>query len=216
MSHSAVLFDLDGTLLNTIDDLTDAINAALAKSGLPARSVAECRYFVGDGVQQLVLRSLPEGRRDAATAAAITEAYRAAYAANWDRKTTVYEGIPELLDGLTARAVAMAVFSNKPDDFTRLMVARLLPRWPFAAVRGARGDRPRKPDPAVALEIARDIGVCPADFLYVGDTDTDMQTAAAAGMYAVGALWGFRTADELLRNGARTLIAHPSELLRLV
>src|SRR3989304_2708922 len=124
--YKAVLFDLDGTLLNTIEDLTDAMNQALAACGYPPRTVEECKRFVGDGVRNFVLRALPEDHRgDQEMASKVMALYRQAYSKNWDKRTRPYEGIPQLLDELTARGLAMAVYSNKPDDFTHLTVRRL-------------------------------------------------------------------------------------------
>jgi len=216
MEFHAVLFDLDGTLLDTIDDLADSMNAALAARGFAPRSVQECKRFVGDGVERFAARALPEEHRDEATIAAVVAVYRREYERRWADKTRPYEGMGELLDELSRRGLPSAVLSNKPDDFTRLMVAQLLGRWTFASVRGARKGEALKPSPQTALSIAADLGIAPAEFLYVGDTNTDMQTANAAGMYAVGALWGFRTAEELTVNGAKTLIAQPMELLDLL
>jgi phosphoglycolate phosphatase len=213
---AAVLFDLDGTLLDTIDDLTGAMNAALGRLGFPPRTPAECKVFVGDGVENFILRSLPEAHRDKATAASVAPLYREAYGRNWADKTRPYDGIPELLDALVARGMKLAVLSNKPDDFTRLMVQKLLPRWRFDAIAGERAAHPRKPDPAAALEIASALGVQPARFLYLGDTNTDMRTAAAAGMFPVGALWGFRSADELRASGARVLVKRPADVIAVL
>jgi phosphoglycolate phosphatase len=216
MPYNAILFDLDGTLLDTLEDLADSMNAALARMGAPAHPVAGYKRFVGDGVIELCRRTLPADRRDEATIQAAAQAMRAEYSGRWDRKTRPYDGIPELLDELTARRVAMAVLSNKPDDFTKLCVKKLLPRWRFDAVRGLDPGGTKKPDPAGALAIARQLGVAPAGVLYLGDTDTDMRTAVAAGMFPVGARWGFRPAEELLANGAKVLIARPEELLGLL
>jgi len=213
---SALLFDLDGTLLDTIEDLRDSMNAALASLGCAPRSVEECKLFVGDGLRNFALRALPEGRRDEQSVARCMEAMRRRYAEHWADKTRPYEGVPELLEELTRRGLPMAVLSNKPDDFTRLMVARLLPKWRFAAVHGEQPGTPRKPDPAAALRIAADLGLRPERILYLGDTDTDMRTAVAAGMFPVGALWGFRGAGELIDNGARELISRPTDVLGLV
>lgn len=215
-SFQSVLFDLDGTLLDTLDDLADAMNEALAVMGLPGCTVEQCKYFVGDGVRNFALRALPPDRRDEATLQRLLAVYRECYGRNWAVKTRPYAGVPEMLDGLAARGLPLAVLSNKPDDFTRLVVAKLLPRWTFAAVAGERPPAPRKPDPGAALEIANRIGVPPERFLYLGDTATDMRTAVAAGMFPVGALWGFRTAEELLAGGARVLVRQPAEVLKVV
>ncbi|OHB60263.1 MAG: hypothetical protein A2167_02190 [Planctomycetes bacterium RBG_13_46_10] len=111
---------------------------------------------------------------------------------------------------------AKAVLSNKPDDFTKLMVAKLLPDFSFNIVRGSEPSTPRKPDPTAAIQIADELKIPPEQFIYVGDTDTDMQTANSAGMFAVGALWGFRSAEELLANGAKVLVKTPLEILTLL
>jgi phosphoglycolate phosphatase len=216
MTYQAVLFDLDGTLLDTIEDLADSMNAALGALGLATRTVAQCKRFVGDGIVQYALRALPEGSRDDETVQRCIELMRAEYTRRWHAKTRPYEGIAELLDGLTRRGVAMSVLSNKPDDFTKLMVGEMLGNWRFEVVRGVGADGVKKPDPAGAIEIAQQLGVDPAAFLYVGDTDTDMQTAVAAGMFPVGCTWGFREAAELAAHGAKVLVDRPTELLELL
>ena len=215
MKYKAVLFDLDGTLLDTLDDLADSMNAALATLGAPQHPAAAYRYFVGDGVVELCRRVLPADRRDEATVKAAAAAMRDAYGQRWAVKTRPYPGVPELLDGLTARGVAMAVLSNKNNDFTRLCVEKMLGRWRFGVVQGLDETIHKKPDPSGALSVARRLKTEPADFLYLGDTNTDMKTAVAAGMFPVGALWGFRTAEELTASGAKTLIANPVDLLAL-
>ncbi|MCL2701924.1 MAG: HAD family hydrolase [Phycisphaerae bacterium] len=215
-TYKAILFDLDGTLLDTIDDLTDSMNAALAAFELPTHSTAACKQFIGDGVRNFVQRALPPSRRDDATITAVMARYRQAYSTNWDNKTRPYEGIEPLLDALTARGLKMVVYSNKPDEFTQLAVRKLLPRWPFDAIAGAREGWPHKPDPAAARNLAAQLAIPPEQFVYLGDTNTDMQTATRAGMFPAGALWGFRTAQELLDNGANVLLAHPMELLAVL
>jgi phosphoglycolate phosphatase len=214
--YRAVLFDLDGTLLDTIDDLADSMNVVLAAMGFPPRGVAECKYFVGDGARNFALRSLPEDRRDEPTVQRCLQLYREQYARRWDVKTRPYPGIADLLDELARRGVQAAVLSNKPDDMTQLTVRRLLPRWSFAAVKGVGPDGIVKPDPTAAVAIANQLGLAPTEFLYVGDTNTDMRTAVAAGMFPVGALWGFRPAEELLASGAKALIERPGELVELI
>ena len=139
--------------------------------------------------------------------------YRDDYSRNWNVDTRPYAGIEQMLDELAARKIKMAVLSNKPDEFTQLCVRHYFGRWSFGAVIGASAAFKHKPDPAPALEIARRLNMRPHEFLYVGDTATDMQTAKNAGMAPVGALWGFRTREELEDAGARFLIARPDELL---
>ena len=216
MTYRAVLFDLDGTLLDTVEDIADSANAALRQLGFPEHPVEPYKYYVGDGVENLVRRALPEDRRDPATMAECAALVRTEYGRRWADKTRPYDGIPDLLDALAARRVPLAVLSNKPDEFTKLCVWRLLPRWRFDAVIGASPALPRKPDPAGALQIAGQLRLPPAAILYLGDTNTDMQTAVAASMYPVGALWGFRTADELVASGAQVLIEKPLDLLGIL
>jgi len=216
MAYRAILFDLDGTLLDTLEDLADATNEVMATLGFPTHRIDAFRYFVGDGMKNLLLRCLPEARRGEATLAQAVPMFQEAYGQNWADKTRPYDGVPELLDALTERGVPMAVLSNKPHEFTELCVARLLPRWAFAVVQGVSETNPPKPDPGGARAIAEHLGVAPAEFLYVGDTNTDMKTAAAAGMFAVGVTWGFRPASELLAHGAKALIDRPAELLDLL
>lgn len=215
MPYRAVIFDLDGTLLDTLEDLADSMNAVLASMGLPTHPVAAYKYFVGDGVVELARRALPPGRRDPKVVKSAVAGMRQEYGRRWDRKTRPYDGIPELLDALAARGVAMTVLSNKPHDFTRLCVTTFLGKWRFDAVQGVDENVLKKPDPSGALAVATKLGIPPAEFIYLGDTNTDMQTAVAAGMFPVGALWGFRTGDELLASGATMLVEKPADVLNI-
>lgn len=216
ISYKAVLFDLDGTLVDTIDDLADSMNSVLADMNLPTYTVAEYNFLVGDGIRVLAERVLPADRQDGATVARCVAGMRAAYEQRWANKSRPYDGIPELLDVLTKRGMTRVVLSNKPDDFTKKVVATLLPDWQFEQVVGVRPEGPIKPDPTGAFEIAQSLKISPDQILYLGDTNTDMKTAVAAGMYPVGVLWGFRPAEELTAAGAQTLIAHPMELFQFL
>lgn len=218
MTRHAAMFDLDGTLLNTVEDLADAMNQALSANGLPTHpDYEDHKHFVGDGVAMYVRRVLPPARRgDPGLVARVTTDYRAAYAAGWRNKTRPYDGVSEMLSELGRRGVRLAILSNKPQDTTEATAQAFLPADGFEEVRGAREGVPLKPDPAAALAIAAEMGLRPAEFVYVGDTATDMRTARAAGMCAVGALWGFRDADELRGAGAERLIERPAQLLELV
>lgn len=216
MKHRAVLFDLDGTLLDTLDDLADSMNAALSRLSCPTHEVSAYRYFVGAGMDALARRALPEDRRDAETVARCMTYMEEEYGRRWEDKTRPYDGVPELLAELTARKITTAILSNKPDKFTKKCTARFFPQQQFAEVRGTRPDVPKKPAPDAALELAARLEISPEEFLYLGDSDIDMQTATAAGMYPLGALWGFRTAEELKANGARQLLGKPSALPALL
>lgn len=211
----AVLFDLDGTVLDTLQDIADSCNAALGRHGFPPHPVDSYRYFVGDGVPVLVSRTVPAQQHIGETLASVAAAYREEYQRRWKATTNLYPGIADLLDQLALRGINMAVLSNKPDDFTRRCVAEYLSRWSFPVVLGASKAFPPKPDPAGARHVACRLDVPPDQFYYLGDTPTDMRTAVAAGMFPVGVLWGFRKAEELKAAGARQLIANPRELLKL-
>lgn len=215
MRFQAVLFDLDGTLLDSLEDIADSVNAVLGRRGLPGRPVGDYRRLVGEGVPALVRRAFPEAVAQAGLEALVREV-REEYSRRQDEKTRPYPGVAELLDALAARRLPMAVLSNKPDPFTRRVVAARLERWTFAAVRGALPEKPLKPDPSSALELSRDLGVAPASILYLGDTAVDMRTAVSAGMFPAGALWGFRDAEELKAGGAKALVERPQDLLKLL
>lgn len=214
MRYSAVLFDLDGTLLDTLSDLTDSMNAVLRKNSVPTHSEAAYSIFIGDGVRTLIKRALPPERRvDAAFVDRCLAQMEEEYERRWQQKTSLYAGVSELLDGLTERGVRLTILSNKQDPFTQKIVRSFLADWSWEIVLGAREEVPCKPDPQAALEIATQLQITPADFLYLGDTNTDMQTANAAGMFAVGAEWGFRTAAELTKSGAAALAKDPQAVL---
>jgi phosphoglycolate phosphatase len=212
----AILFDLDGTLLDTLTDIANSANAALINLGFPAHPVDAYRYFVGDGSECLVRRILPEGHRTEETIKICHEMSLGEYTRRWAENTRPYPGVPELLRALEQRHIPMAVLSNKHDDFTKLTTARLLPNVSFQIVQGAIPSVPVKPDPTSALQIAEQMKIPPERFLYLGDTNTDMQTAQAAGMYGVGVLWGFRTAEELTASGAQALVKKPEDILNLL
>jgi len=215
MKFKAVVFDLDGTLLDTLDDLADSMNHVLAKYSYPVHEVDAYKYFVGNGLRELVRKTFPEGFRDDENVDHGLSELREEYSSRWSSKTKPYEGIAGLLNALADKGLKMAVLSNKADDFTKLMVRKLLPDWNFNLVFGERNGVPRKPDPAGALEIASSLGIQPQECLYLGDTGVDMRTAVSAGMYPIGVLWGFRKAEELVENGAKVLIANPATVLDL-
>ena len=214
MKFKAILFDLDGTLLDTLTDLADSMNATLARFGFPTHPLQAYRHFVGDGIDSLVKRTLPPDRLDDETIAKALAAQKDEYTARWDRTTKPYPQIPQLLDELTSRHIPLIILSNKPHNFTLLTVEKLLPNWHFAIIQGVTDPSRKKPDPSAALKIAAELNIPPEQFLYLGDTDTDMKTANAAGMYPLGALWGFRDAEELNAFGAKALLSDPLELLR--
>lgn len=208
--YQAVLFDLDGTLTNTLEDIAFAMNRALRLHGLPEHPVDAYRYMVGDGAKVLAQRAVGE---KAELAGEVQRTYQAYYQEHNLDRTRPYGGIPELLEALQTRGVKLCVFSNKPHADTCRVVAHFFPGVRFAVVRGQVEGVPVKPDPAGALAVAGEAGVAPEDFLYLGDTNVDMRCALRAGMHPVGVTWGFRTAEELLDAGAERLLNDPLELL---
>lgn len=210
---TAVIFDMDGTLLDTLRDLGDCMNRVLERSGYPPHPIEAYKYFVGDGMRNLVERVLPENARRDETIERMERQMGSEYAAHWADQTDLYPGIRTLLDELVRRNVRRAILSNKPHEFTTVMAERYFSKWRFDPVFGARNGVPSKPDPAAALETCRLWELEPEEVLYVGDTNTDMQTARRAGMFALGVLWGFRTRRELEENGAQSVISSPAQIL---
>jgi phosphoglycolate phosphatase len=212
MTFKAVIFDLDGTLLDTLGDLADAMNAVLADNRLPTHPADAYRHFVGDGIAQLVRRALPFEVADEADLNHFVGEMKREYRQRWTCQTRPYPGIPEMLGALCAAGLRLAVLSNKHDEATQHLVRALLPGVAFRRVVGANPSKPRKPDPAVALEIAAALNLDPAEFVFVGDSGVDMRTAVGAGMFPVGVLWGFRPQAELTSAGAKLLLEHPADL----
>jgi phosphoglycolate phosphatase len=207
---------LDGTLLDTLEDIAEAANVALARGGHPQHAVDAFRYFVGEGVHVLFARALPADARTPEVIQQCADVFREVYRERWDVHTRPYPGIAELLAELVKRSVRMAVLSNKPHEATVRCIEKMLGDFPFEVVLGQRDGTPRKPDPAGAWEIADAMQLSPANFAFLGDTATDMETAVRANMHPLGVLWGFRPREELLEHGAKTLIAQPRELLDLL
>jgi len=210
-----VIFDLDGTLLDTIEDIAAASNLVYGARGLAPFSIGEMKKLVGEGAEELVRKAFAARGLPApgdAEMAAIIRDYRREYERCWRLHSRPYAGVPEMLGELARRGVRTAVLSNKAQTFTVLMTEELLGAHRFDVVRGALPGVPLKPDPAPALAIAAELAVPPAACAFVGDTSIDMLTARAAGMFAIGALWGFRTAEELVAAGADVLLGAPAEL----
>ena len=216
MNTELVIFDLDGTLLDTIGDLAVACNAMLALRGLPQHSYEEYCHFVGNGILRLVERALPEVLRTPENVAAARADFVKYYIDHIDCHTKPYAGIPELLQELTRRGVRMAVASNKFQAGTEKLIARFFPGVEFVAVFGQRPDVPLKPDPAVVDEILARAGTPKEHVLYVGDSGVDMQTARAAGVRSAGVTWGFRDREELQAAGACQLVDRPDQLIALL
>lgn len=211
---TTVIFDLDGTLLNTLGDLQGAANDALRLRGLPPRTMEEIRRFVGNGVRNLMKRCLPAGSSDAEVDAAL-EDFKRYYGVHLCDSTVPYDGIPELLNILRKRGMKVAVLSNKLDAATQKLIAHYF-RGKVDLAFGEHAGVPRKPDPTSCNMVMKQLGVRPAEVLYVGDSGVDMQTAKNAGLTSVGVTWGFRGREELIENGADMLADLPIQILMML
>jgi phosphoglycolate phosphatase len=214
MMIKAFVFDLDGTLVDTLGDIAAMMNGFLRSKGWPEHPVADYKQMVGRGLANLIRSAVPAS--EARRAEELYPEVFAVYDAMGVGDSLPYPGVPETLALLAERGTAMAVVSNKPDPLTRHMVRTLFPSIPFALVRGGLEGVPVKPDPHSSLEAARACGAAPSECAFVGDSDVDMKTANAAGMLAVGASWGFRGEMELRRAGADLIVHGVDELPALV
>lgn len=205
-----VIFDLDGTLVDTISDIGDSLNRVLVRHGRAEHDYKAYKTFVGTGAKNLVIKAL--GNADEPTVIQVLREYRAEYKANILAKSRPYEGIPALLDSLKAAGLKLAVLSNKPDDDVKYMISELLPAY-FDVAQGQREGVKMKPDPEAAEDVARTLGLKPDELAMVGDSGVDMRFAKNSGMFAVGVSWGFRGTEELRGDGA-DFIADTAEELR--
>jgi len=215
MKANAIIFDLDGTLLNSLEDLAWCTNQALKHNGFPEHPAEDYRIFVGKGVTELIKKVLPADQGDDETIKKLDLQFREIYAKNWKRQSKPYPGIREMLDDLIKIDIPMAVFSNKPHQFTHLCVNEFFSEIPFVDITGLNEEVPAKPDPTGALRLAKMIGEKPENIMFMGDTSVDMQTAVNAGMIAIGVSWGFRDRDELQLHGAQVILDKPSDLKEL-
>jgi len=215
MRKVSIIFDLDGTLLDTLRDLAETGNDVLLRLGFSGHEIDDYRQFVGDGMRMLVKRMLPPGVADKVVDEGL-RLFREIYKEHWQRNCCLYEGIGAMLAALKNNSIQFSVLSNKPHAFTVQFCDQFFPEKPFSAVRGQQDGFPKKPHPDGALELAAIMGSSPADVFFVGDSNVDMKTAANAGMTAVGVSWGFRGVEELRENGADIIIYEPLELLKYV
>jgi phosphoglycolate phosphatase len=216
MNYKGIIFDLDGTLVNSLEDLADSMNVVLESFNFPTHELSAYKYLVGNGIRNLVRKALPDGSIDEALIDKCYDSMINIYRENCVIKTKTYDGIIELLNELNLRDIKLAVFSNKADELTKKIVMTLLPNFDFEIIMGLSAEEHKKPNPYGALLISDKFGVIPKDIIYVGDSGTDMQTANNAGMTAAGALWGFRTKAELISNGAKFILNTPKDLIQIL
>jgi len=216
MSYKAVLFDMDGTLLNTLEDLANAGNQTLKKLGFPIHNIEDYRFFVGKGAASLAKVILPTEKQDESTVQTCLEMFLNEYDKHWMDNTKLYPGISQMLDQLTEMGIRMSIFSNKPHPLTMKCANAFLSKWNFEKIYGQSAETPRKPDPKGALKIAEEMNLPTESFAYLGDTSTDMKTANAAKMFPVGVLWGFRPKEELIEAGSKALLENPLELFKFI
>lgn len=210
-TYKAAIFDMDGTLTDTLADLYDSVNEMLAHYNFPLCTLDEVRQFVGNGARILMRRSLPADKENLIDEA--LKFYNDCYARNCLNKVTPYAGIMELLTTLEAKKIPLGICTNKQHFAAVKIAEKILAPIKFAYVSGDEPGQPRKPAPTRALAGAKLFNVAPIDVAYFGDTAVDMQTAINAGFLAIGVTWGFRSRDELVESGAQIIIDHPTEIL---
>ena len=216
MKIRAIIFDLDGTLIDSLADLANAVNRALVANGFPERDRVLFPEFIGDGMRVLIERALPANARTPETIDQCTTVYAEEYASCWHDETVPYPGIDALLEQLAKKDLKLGVISNKPDAFTRLCCDHFFPAGVFSIVFGQREGVERKPAPDAAIEACAVLQVSPSECAYLGDSGVDMRFAKAAGMIPIGVTWGFRSREELLGNGATHLLDQPADLLTIL
>lgn len=212
LSAKLIIFDLDGTLADTVESITEAMNAALTEMGLPLRDEAYIRRSVGNGSRTLCVRVLPEDRRDDATVVKLLKIYDRTYGETYMHVKSLYPGMTDALEALHARGYKMAVFSNKQDAYVKNLCRALLPEGYFGAAEGQLDGRPIKPDPATALEICARLGIAPEDAVMVGDGETDVELSLRGGLTPVSVTWGFRSREQLAAAGGKIFVDSTADL----
>ena len=211
------IFDLDGTLVNTITDLGSSVSYALEKLGFPKRTMEEYTRFVGNGTLKLVQRSVPEEvKGDEAVVARAHSLFKDYYAEHFCDTSRVYGGMLEALEELKSQGIKLSVLTNKPDEFAVKIMDRLFPKGMFCHVQGAKDGVPKKPDPTAELEIMRLLGEDPSHTVHIGDSDVDVFTAHNAGIGCIGCSWGFRSRESLVEAGAEAIADKPVELPEII
>ncbi|AOW10451.1 HAD family hydrolase [Flavobacterium gilvum] len=214
MKFKGVIFDLDGTLVNSLEDISDAMNIVLKNLDYPIHSYETYQYFIGSGLRNLVSKALPSTHNDDEHIDYCYQLMIEEYSGNCTRKTKAYNGIAELLEFLVSQNIKMSVFSNKSDALTKKIAADLFPGY-FEPVVGLTTEALKKPNPSEAIEISKKLGLKTNEIIFVGDSGIDMQTATNAEMFAVGVTWGYRPEEELIVNGAKKTLNTPLDLIPL-
>lgn len=212
MKYKGIIFDLDGTLVNSLEDIADSMNMVLQDLNYPTHSYDVFQYFIGSGLRNTVTKALPASNNSDEQIDNCFQSMVKGYSENCTIKTKPYEGILELLNELATRNIKLAVFSNKADELTKKIAAEIFPGH-FDDVVGLSVESLKKPNPSKAITISKKWNLKPEEVLFVGDSDIDMQTAVNANMFAVGVTWGYRTEEELIASGANMVIHHPSDLI---
>jgi phosphoglycolate phosphatase len=215
MKYKGIIFDLDGTLVNSLEDITDSMNKVLQDLNYPTHSYDVFQYFIGSGLRNTVSKALPESNNTDEQIEICLERMLKAYSESCTLKTKPYEGIMELLDDLASRNIKLAVFSNKADELTKRITAEIFPDY-FNTAVGLSVESLKKPNPFEAVAISEKWDLKPEEIIFIGDSDIDMQTAVNANMFPIGVTWGYRTEEELIASGAKVVINHPSDLLQLL
>ena len=215
MKFKGVIFDLDGTLVNSLQDIADSMNIVLKSYNYPTHSYEEHQSFIGSGIRSLVSKSLPLTHNDEKQIDSCFNSMIEVYRDNCTHKTKPYDGIIELLDNLNSRNIKLSVLSNKADEFTKKITHALFPNY-FDPIVGLTIEAHKKPNPFGAVKISKTLGIKPEEIIYIGDTGIDMQTANNANMFAVGVSWGFRPKEELASNGAKFILSNPMDLIQIL
>lgn len=214
MNIEGVIFDLDGTLVHTIEDIADAANTMFKQYGLPVHQEADYLRWIGNGAAKLIESAL-SADHDPEQLQSYLTTFKEIYSKNLHSKSRLYDGIPGMLDELTSRGIKISILSNKPHHLTEQVAGYYLSDWPFISIFGQREDVPRKPDPSAAIEIAGVMNIDPERIMLVGDSQYDLKTAMAADMIPVGVTWGYGKLDIPELEGAIKYISHPAELIQL-
>jgi len=211
-----VIFDLDGTLINSLEDIADSMNTMLTQNNLPTHTLKTYQGFLGSGIQVLLKKAIVKKINEKELMGKYWNEMIAIYTSNCTNKTKPYNGIIDLLDTLVSQKIKIAILTNKADHLAKKIVTELFKKYNFEAVIGLTSEETKKPNPKNALQISELFGMNPKEILFVGDSGIDMQTATNAGMFAIGVTWGYRDKNELIANGAKFILNHPSDLFKIL